>query len=123
MSTRSNSLRALMPRRATATSQILERNRRPLTRAQLHRKARSHVAEAFAATCLWDPSTVPPLGDYHSVVFSADTVDDVVGAAIVKSWPSTPALIEVSSGVEHPSRKSSLAADLPTRMKGNPIHG
>ena len=79
MSTKSNSLRALMPRLATATSQILERNRRPLTRAQLHRKAGSHVAEAVASTCLWDTSTVPALGDYHSVVFTANTVDDVAG--------------------------------------------
>ena len=118
MSTRSNSFSALMPRLATATSQILERNRRLLTRAQLHRKARSHVTEAVAAACLWDTSTVPPLGDYHSVVFSANTVDDVVGAVKVKSWASTPALMEVSSGVEHPSRKSSLSPDLPARMKG-----
>ena len=106
-----------MPRLATATSQILERNRRPLTRTQLHRKAGSHVADAVAAACLWDRSSVPPLGDYHSVVFTANTVNDVAAAVKVKSWPNTPALMEVSSGAEHPSRKSSLSPDLPARMK------
>ena len=116
MGSRSESLKVLMPRLATATSQILEGNRRPLTRAQLHRKAGSHVAEAVAATCLWEASTMPPLGDYHSVVFTTNTVGGVAGAVRVKSLPNTPALMEVSSGAERPSRKSSLLPDLPNRM-------
>src|SRR4030095_16897967 len=99
MSTRSNSLRAAMPRVATATSQILERNQRPLTRGQLHRKAVAHVAEAVAATCLWDRSTEPPLGDYHLAAFVA-TLGGVVVTVTVKSWPDMPALMEVSSVAE-----------------------
>jgi hypothetical protein len=116
VSIRSNSRRALLPRLATATAQILERNRRPLTRAELHRNAGGHVAEAVAATCLWDKKTVP-LGDYHSVVFTATIVDHVAAVVKVKSCPNAPALIEVSSAAERPSRKSPLSPDLSARMK------
>ena len=76
MSTSSTSIRVLMPRLATATSQILEGNRRPLTRRQIRRRAGGHVAEAIAAGCVWDSTTVPPLGDYHSVVLTAPLLRD-----------------------------------------------
>ena len=58
MSTRSNYPRVTMPRQATATSQILENHRRPLSRQRLHQKADKFVAEALAATCMGDVSAV-----------------------------------------------------------------
>ena len=117
MSNRSDFPGFLMPRFATATSQILESNRRPLSRRQLHRKAHGRVAEAVAATCLWDRDEVPSLGDYHSVVFNATPARNVGVFVQLWSLPDAPVLVEVSSGAEHVPSKRWLSPDLPARME------
>jgi hypothetical protein len=117
MRTRSNFPRLMMPRLGTATSQILESNQRPLSRRQLHQKAHGHVAEAVAATCLWDRNAVPPLGDYHSVVFNARPARNVGVFVQLWSLPDAPALVAVSSGAEHVPSKRWLPPDLPARME------
>jgi hypothetical protein len=117
MSTRSNYPRVTMPRQATATSQILENNRRLLSRRRLHQKADKFVAEALAATCLWDVSAVAPHGDYRSVVFNASPARNVGVFVQVWSLPGAPVLVEVSSGAEHLPSKRWLSPDLPARME------
>ena len=92
MSIRSNYSRIMLPRFATATSQILESNQRPLSRRQLHDKTHGLVAEAVAATCLWDRKAVPPFGDYHSVVFNAMPVPTLGVFVQLWSLPDAPVL-------------------------------
>jgi hypothetical protein len=117
MSSRSNFPLITMPRLGTATSQIFESNQRPLSRRQLHQKAHGLVADAVAATCLWDRSTVPPLGDYHSVVFNATPARNVGVYVQLWSLPDAPVLVEVSSGSQHSPSKRWLSPDLPARME------
>jgi hypothetical protein len=117
MSSRSNFPLIMMPRLGTATSQIFESNQRPLSRRQLHQKAHGLVADAVAATCLWDRSTVPPLGDYHSVVFNATPARNVGVFVQLWSLPDAPVLVEVSSGSQHSPSKRWLSPDLPARME------
>jgi hypothetical protein len=117
MSSRSSYPRIVMPRLATATSQILETNQRPLSRRQLHDKAHGLVAEAVAATCIWDRKAVPPLGDYRSVVFNAAPAPNIGVFVHLWSLPDAPVLVEVSSGAEHLPSKRWLSPDLPARME------
>ena len=106
----------MMPRRASATSQILESNQRSLSRRQLYRKMHGLVADAVAATCLWDRRAVPPLGDYHSVVFNTTLARNAGVFVQLWSLPDAPVLLEVSSGAEHLPSKRCLSPDLPARM-------
>ena len=116
MSTRSNHPPVMIPRLARAMSQIFENNHRLLSRRRLHQRAHGLVAEALAATCLWDKRAVPPLGDYHSVVFNAQPAHNAGVFVQVWALPGAPVLLEVSSGAEHLPSKRWLSPELPALM-------
>jgi hypothetical protein len=107
----------LMPRHANAMSQILDNTDRPLTRRRLHQKADKFIAEAIASTCLWDRSTVPPLGDYHSAVFYARPAHNVGVNIQFWSLPGSRVLLQVSWDAEHAPSTRWMPSDLPAQME------